>query len=86
MTLLHHFSAPVLTDATVLTHSNDTGLSEDNGTELNVNMIIMLVLLAMLFILSTCVNTIILIAFYKKKSLRTISNRYVCYGQAVTIL
>ena len=43
----------------------------------NTNMLIMLMLLCVLFISSTCVNIIVLTAFYKKKSLRTISNRFV---------
>ena len=43
----------------------------------NANMLIMLMLLSVLFITSTCVNIIVLTAFYKKKSLRTISNRFV---------
>ena len=43
----------------------------------NANILIMLMLLCVLFITSTCVNIIVLTAFYKKKSLRTISNRFV---------
>jgi uncharacterized membrane protein len=55
------------------THMNDT--SDDDREEEHTNLVIMLLLLFILFIISSCVNITILVAFYKKKSLRTISYR-----------
>ena len=60
----------------VFMHINNTD-GEDDNTEESFNVIVMLVLLIMLFIVSVFANTVMLSAFFNKKSLRTISNRCV---------
>jgi hypothetical protein len=59
--------------------SRKDGLKEDQ-----VNLVLMSVLLFSVFFISISSNITILLAFYKKKSLRTITNRSVVLQQFLT--
>ena len=78
---LQAFTVGDIEDADPSTHVSDTSEddSDDDSEEVHSHLFIMLLLLFMLFIISSCVNITILVAFYKKKSLRTISNRLVVF-------
>ena len=60
-----------------LTLSKGDNVSDEDGAEnTTTTLVIMLTCLSMVFIISLSVNLTILMAFYRKQSLRTIGNRW----------